>query len=225
MGLDMTADDNASTNLEEYALKPDEGNGTNTELSESRAARGPWMARFVLGVGLATYGPEGIFSCSVGLRRPGQMTASSTDVRPVDFQLVHEIRQLFDESAGEFFQDGTHSNFSRRLLRILRERGREAFQAIAEYLFSGKAKPDVASEALRWLADFNDPTTVTERWSILRNSLKDKSARVRDGAIVGFAAIDDPRASKLLLDARDSENIAELRVLIDQVVRQLERPR
>jgi hypothetical protein len=108
---------------------------------------------------------------------------------------------------------------------MLAMRGQAAFRAIAEYLFSGNAKPDVVSEGLRWLADFNDASTLTQRWAILQQTLKDRSPRVRDGAILGFAALDDPRARPLLVGARQLEQIAELRALIDQVVAQLERPR
>ena len=42
------------------------------------------------------------------------------------------------------------------MLRLVAEHGRAAFKAIAEYLYSGDASPDVASEALRWLADIGD---------------------------------------------------------------------
>jgi HEAT repeat protein len=114
-----------------------------------------------------------------------------------------------------------HSPFSRALLAIVARHGRTAFQAIAEYLFSGAANPDVTSEALRWLGDFEDPATLPQRWVILQRTLEDQSPRVRDGAILGFAALGDPRARPLLLEAQEAEQIAELRLLIDQVVKNL----
>jgi len=183
------------------------------------------MARIVLGIAMATTGPEG-FLPSLGFwRRDTVVAESSTLATEVNPHLVREIRDLFEQGACEFFQDGVESAFSRTLLRILKQHGRQAFEAIAEYLFSGKAKPDVASEALRRLADSSDASTLPNRWSILRHSLNDRSPRVRDGAILGFAAIDDPRAKKLLLEARNAEQISELRALIDQVISQLERER
>jgi hypothetical protein len=107
----------------------------------------------------------------------------------------------------------------------MEEHGQDAFRAIAQYVFSGSAKPDVVSEALRWLADFNDPSTLSQRWAILQRTLNNPSPQVRDGAILGFAALDDPAARPLLLNARNWEQIAELRALIDQVVAQLGRAR
>lgn len=51
--------------------------------------------------------------------------------------------------------------------------------------------------------------------------LRDPSPRVRDGAVLGFATLDDPRARPFLYEARDSENVDELRRLIEKVVEQL----
>jgi len=157
-----------------------------------------------------------------GRKRYEAATESGTLAVECDPELVDQIRELFEQGASEFFQDGVHSAFSRTLLATLAQHGRAAFHAISEYLFSGDAKPDVVSEALRWLADFNDPATLAQRWSILQRTLRDRSSRVRDGAIVGFAALDDPRARPLLLEARNVEQIAELRRLIDKVVEQVD---
>jgi hypothetical protein len=79
----------------------------------------------------------------------------------------------------------------------------------------------VASEALRWIADIDDQTTFLQRWDLLQHSLYNESARVRDGAILAFANMNDPRASKILAQARTMEPVAELRKLIDQVIGQL----
>jgi len=114
-----------------------------------------------------------------------------------------------------------YSHFSGSLFAVIAQRGRAAFRAIAEYLFSGSGNADVVSEALRWLADFDDPATLPQRWAILQRTLQDSSPRVRDGAILGFAALDDPRARSLLLQTQEVEPVPELRRLIKQVVDQL----
>jgi len=208
----------ASTNPPEGTLRADQWNRIHT-------GAGTLMARIVLGAAMAATGPDGFLS-PLGRRRNDQIIAeSSTLAHEANPYLVQEIRKLFEQGAHEFFQDGVESNFSRKLLAILRHYGREAFQAIAEYLSSESTQPDVTSEALRWVADYNDKTTFNNRWNILHSSLYSSSPRVRDGAILGFAAIDDPRAIKLLREAKTSERIAELRVLIDHVVMQLERHR
>ena len=219
-----------STSPEEAPPRTDEGVsiGLPADVVGVRLARpGMFIAGLVVSAGLAAGGTLGAFSVAdLRRRRRDDVTAeSSTAAVEIDPLLLKEIRELFEQGASEFFHDGVHSNFSRTLLKTLAQHGQEAFRAIADYLFSGDAKPDVVSEALRWLADFNDASTLSQRWDILQRTLKDRSPRVRDGAILGFAALDDPRARPLLLEARNLEQIAELRALIDQVVAQLDRAR
>lgn len=155
-------------------------------------------------------------------RRKFQVSAdSNTSDVECSPELAQEVRALFEQGASEFFEDGMHSRFSRALLATLGKHGRGALVAIRQYVLSVNPKPDVVSEALRWLADFGDSTTLVERWAILQDALRDRSARVRDGAILGFAALDDPRAIPLLQQARGREQIAELRRLLDAAIEQL----
>ena len=196
------------------------------QVTGTSTSPGPFLARFVLSAVMATTGAEGYLPLGISRYRGGSHTiAHSSTVlnEEVDPALTLEIRRLFDEGAREFFRDGMQSNFSRSLLRLLHEHGPEAVVAIAEYLFSGNAKPDVASEALRWMSDIDDKSTFLDRWRILRQSLRDQSPRVRDGAILAFANINDPRAMSILAEAKTIEPVAELRSLIDQVIVQLER--
>jgi HEAT repeat protein len=156
------------------------------------------------------------------VRRRDEIAAeSSTADVERDPELLKQVEEVFKQGASEFFQDGMFSHFSRSLLSLLAQNGRAAFRAIAEYVFSGSGNADVISEALRWLADFDDPATLPQRWAILQRTLQDRSPRVRDGAILGFAALDDPRARPLLLQTQELEPIPELQRLIQQVVDQL----
>lgn len=220
----------ASTSPEESPPQTDEGaaTGLSADVMELRLARpGLVIAGLVLSAALSASGPGGgAFLGDWRRRRRDDVVAeSSTAAVEVDPLLLREVRELFEQGTSEFFHDGVHSNFSRTLLKMLAQHGQAAFRAIAHYLFSDGGKPDVVSEALRWLADFNDASTLSQRWAILQRKLKDSSSRVRDGAILGFAAIDDRRARPVLLEARNVEQMAELRALIDQVVAQLDRTR
>lgn len=155
--------------------------------------------------------------------RRHDLSADSSTIRlEVDQSLLQEVTQLFEEGASEIYHDGMYSKFSRGLLALLAQYGKLAVRAIAEYLLSEKAKPSVASEAARWLAEDRDVTTYLERWTILRKLLCNSSPVVRDGAILGFATLDDGRARDVLLKARQSEDVDDLRRLLDQVLNQLE---
>jgi HEAT repeat protein len=163
---------------------------------------------------------------SLDRRRPEEFLAdSSTAASFVDPALLRSVKSLFAKGASEVFYDGMESQFSRAFLEMLDVYGNSFLSAVSEYLFSDEGKPEVVSEALRWLADVGAPTTLSKRWSMLRHGLKSASPVVREGAILGFAALDDPRALDVLLEARNREHIKELRVLIEHVAARLSRPR
>ncbi|MCX6622639.1 MAG: HEAT repeat domain-containing protein [Acidobacteria bacterium] len=183
-----------------------------------------FVAGLVLTFALGASGALGVTSTALLGRRRNDVTAeSSTAASEVDPQMLREVRDLFDLGASEFFCDGVYSQFSRSLLRLLAQHGKDAIRAIADYVFSGNPRPDVVSEALRWLSDLDDRETSSQRWAILQRTLRDPSPRVRDGAILGFAALNDTRALPVLLEAKNLEQIEELRALIEQVILQLER--
>jgi hypothetical protein len=183
------------------------------------------LAAVVLSAALAagTAPPPFVYSYS---RRHDDLPAeSSTREAEIDPCLLQSVRDLFEKGASEFFHDGMDSKFSRTLLNLLGSNGTAALAAIAEYLYQDEGNPEVVSEALRWLAEFGGPETLLKRWSILRHSLKSQSPAIRDGAILGFATLDDPSACSLLLEAENSEGLRELRSLIERVITRLERPR
>jgi hypothetical protein len=196
---------------------------TRHERGASDSRSGLFLAGLVLFAALTTAGvsgtaPTGIYS---NRRRDEIATESSTAEVERDPALLQQVESVFAQGASEFFEDGMSSNFSRSLMAFVAQYRRAAFQAITEYVFSGDGNTDVISEALRWLADFDDPATLTQRWALLQRTLQDRSPRVRDGAILGFAALDDPRARSLLSQTQNSESIPELRRLIRQVINQL----
>ena len=192
-------------------------------IQSSRRAK--WLAAIVLGAAMAT-GPVPSSVTHPYSRRRGEFPAESSSLAAaIDAVLLQNVKDLFEKGAAEFFQDGMDSNFSRSLLSLLGSRGADALSAIAEYLSWNEGNPEVVSEALRWVAEFGGPETLPKRWFILRRGLKSRSPVVRDGAILGFAALDDLRARSILLEARESEQIRELQLLIDRVAARLEHRR
>jgi len=190
-----------------------------------------FIATLVLAAGLAAGAAPAPFTNPYAFRREASEPDSSTiaayltPVRYVDPFLFLRVKNLFNEGAAEFFQDGMESGFSRSLLDLLQTRGASALAAISEYLSSRAAHPQVVSEALRWLADFGGTETLGKRWEILRQGLVSPSPVVRDGAILGFASLDDPRAKAVLQAARSVETVRALQQLLEQVIARLARHR
>lgn len=181
------------------------------------------MAGYVVTAALSIPAVSGAILPAAGTwrRRDEIYAESATSESECDPELLTEVRDLFERGASEFFQDGMHSEFSRALLLLIGQQGRPAIRAIAEYASSRSPKADVMSEALRWIAEVKDPSTLLDRWYVLQRGIKSASPKVRDGAIVGFASLDDPRARTVLEEAKRSEQIAELRRLMEQVIDQL----
>jgi len=227
MSLHQIVEETAATDREINSAT-DQGQAAATaKQRDSRSLAGTrpglLMAGFVVAAALTTTSPNRPFpDVYTGTRRHDTLSESETAGTECDPELVREVRELFEQGASEFFEDGMRSSFSRSLLWFLSRHGRMGFRAIAEYLGADSSNPDVVSEALRWMGDLKDSSTLLETWAVLRRSLKSSSPRVRDGAILGFAALDDPRARPLLLDTRNAEPIGELRRLIDIVIDQLD---
>jgi hypothetical protein len=154
-------------------------------------------------------------------RRCGIVTSAESALTSVDQALAEEMRLILARGASEFFEDGMESNFARELLNSVMEYGNAAIDAISEYLSSAAANSDVGSETLRRLAEVEDRRILASRWALLQRSLRNRSSRIRDGAILGFAALDDRRALELLRSAEREETVPELRRLIQKVIEQL----
>lgn len=137
-----------------------------------------------------------------------------------------EIRQkaaaLFAAALDQHFEDGMESEFSNALITLIERRGETAVNAVAHCLTSETVNEDAAAEALRWLGRMDHVATYHARLELLERNLFSASARVRDGAALGLAAMDDPHAISYLQQAMQREKHAALRDDLKQVLAQLE---
>ncbi|MGE0363257.1 MAG: HEAT repeat domain-containing protein [Vicinamibacterales bacterium] len=225
MTIQLVEDTAATIDEPEAVLQCDDSSSSTAPEARSAKQMQPGMlvAALLVAATLTAGGATGVsgFRPYFAPRRLEEWTDSATGETECSPELTQEVRDLFALGSSEFFEDGLHSRFSRALLMMLSLHGRAAVLAIRRYVQSADPKPDVVSEALRWLADIADPTSLPERWALLQDALNDGSPRVRDGAILGFAALDDPRALPMLRLAREHEPIDELRRLLSQVMTQL----
>lgn len=201
---------------------PTELQGASGLVSSSTATgmrTGRLLVNAFLAAALSTGSP--IYEIIAASRRTEEDAESSTRLPECDPALFREVEDLFENGADEFFQDGITSNFSRSLLRLVGIHGRAAVAAVSRYLISTRGRPSVASEALRSLAEYQDPRLLDQTWELLRQSVWHPSPIVRDGAIMGFASIDDPAAALVLLNALRTEPVAELRKLMQLVIDQV----
>jgi hypothetical protein len=129
---------------------------------------------------------------------------------------------LFAAATDQYFEDGMESEFSNALITLVQQHGEDAIKAVAHFITSEIINNEVAAEALRWLGRMDHAPTSRARLWLLERSLSCASARVRDGAALGLAAMDDPHAITYLEQAIQKEKHAALRDDLKQVLAQLE---
>ena len=147
---------------------------------------------------------------------------NSTAQQEVHKDLNQKMLTLLEAAKEQNFEDGMESEFSKELIDLVKEYGVDAIAALAHLIIVEKVNPEVASEALRWLGPIDHPASYRRRLWLLERSLRCSSARVRDGATLGLAFLDDPPMITYLRQAIQQEKIAELRADMAQVLAQLE---
>jgi len=147
---------------------------------------------------------------------------ASTELCEPSEALYSKIETVFWTAKGEFFEDGMESTFSHQLNYSVKRYGGDALEVITCLIVYEKVDPEVAGEALRWLGRINHAETYEYRRWLLERSLSLSSTRVRDGAILGLASMDDKHAVPYLKFAVEKEQCFELREDMELVLKQLE---
>jgi len=154
--------------------------------------------------------------------QPDVWLENFTTHQGVHKDLNQKMLALFEAAKEQNFEDGMESEFSKELIDLVKESGVGAIAALAHLIIEEKVNPEVASEALRWLGRINHPASYPRRLWLLERSLRCSSARVRDGATLGLAFLDDPHARTYLRQVIQQEKIPELRADMERVLAQLE---
>jgi hypothetical protein len=122
---------------------------------------------------------------------------------------------------GVLFEDGVETTFSLKLLEAIRSGGNEFIHAVENYVMSGRADDYVAAEAFRWIGAIDDEKTKEARWRLLIMAFQYPSMTLRDGALMGLAAMNDRRALPYLskgLTVRENEPLRrDIAALINQL--------
>lgn len=154
--------------------------------------------------------------------KPAERLVSSTAPEDRHEGFDQRIRTLFKTAKEESFEDGMESQFSKALMDLVKKYGNAAVGVISQLIIDEMVHDEVASEALRWLGRINHPLSYRARLQLLERSLSCSSARVRDGAALGLASLDDPHAMTYLKQAIERERHAALKDDMKQVLTQLE---
>ncbi len=147
---------------------------------------------------------------------------TSTQPRKTSNLLSSRIKSIFWAARGEVFEDGMDSAFSRELNSIIKEYGDDAIDVVTGLIVYQRVNLEVAGEALRWLGRIEDLESYNFRRWLLEHCLGLSSTRVKDGATLGLASMDDRHAIPYLKKAIQEEQCTELKADMEQVLEQLE---
>jgi hypothetical protein len=136
--------------------------------------------------------------------------------------LYETLLNLFTTARQEDFEDGVHTGFSRELVRLIEIVGTPAISVITSIINKEKVNPAVSAEALKWISHIDQPRSYAFRLWLLEKSLQSSSSRIRDAALIGIAAADDPHSIPAIKDAIRRETCQELREDLNQVLSQLD---
>lgn len=228
------ADKNAETQFEtrstDLELHSDSGSvfviefkSEHPELSPSLRQR---LGRLLRHWGTSTEMPEFVPSSfilhpSVVFKETGILPGSATVPYDPPQELKERFDYLFALAKEEVFEDGMESEFSRSLVTLIEKYQDAALEVLTELIIGGNMNPEIASEALRWIGHIENPVTHRARLKLLEHGLFSPSARIRDGAILGLASMDDPRAMRSLEQAIEDEEVPELHDDMMDVLEQL----
>jgi hypothetical protein len=166
--------------------------------------------------------PASVSGSRTATPAPVTLSDAQTGFDAFDADSVQGLQTMFREAREYRFEDGMESPFSAELSALVEHDGNRAVQALAGLLIGELIDAEVAAEALRWLGLINDPETAdTRRW-LLERCLWLSSARVRDGALLGLAFMDEADSLPSLMRAMQREVVPELRDDMQQVIAQLE---
>jgi hypothetical protein len=153
---------------------------------------------------------------------PEEPSENATGLHDRPPELTESVKCLLMAAADEIFEDGMESEFSKGLIGLIKKHGNDAIAELAYFVVYEKASAEATAEALRWLGLMDHLPSYHWRLWLLERSLGSRSGRIRDGAVLGLAFLDDPAAIPYLRQAVDREPVKELRADMEQVLAQLE---
>jgi hypothetical protein len=151
-----------------------------------------------------------------------KLVDASTERYELSDVLYSKIENIFWIAKGEIFEDGMESSFSRELISFVERYGNTVLESITCLIVYERVDPEVSGEALRWLGRIEHAESYKYRRWLLERSLSLSSTRVRDGAILGLASLDDKHAIPYLKLAIGKEQCFELKADMELVLEQLE---
>ena len=158
-------------------------------------------------------------SATIEIRPAYIQNSTAEQIAPEIFEIADS---LFKSAKHEIFEYGVESEFSKELGNFIRKFGHIAIETIQWMTFQKDLDQDVSLEVLRTLGRIEHSLSYIERLQLLQMGLFAPSAQIRNGAALGLAYLDDPRAIPSIKQALEREKASWLRKYFQKVLDQLE---
>lgn len=148
--------------------------------------------------------------------------STATISKTIILSIQEQFRTLFENAKYSIFEDGVETDFSRQLMYWVAPYNEAAIATLDNLIIGDQVNMEVAAEALRWIGKINNPDSKLSRRRFLEKCLlKCRYGRVRDGALLGLASMDDPASIDIVRKAIEQEVIPELKDDLKQLFSQL----
>lgn len=145
--------------------------------------------------------------------------SSSTSVSNEDSRIALEA--VFGLAAGENFEDGIETEFSRRLEVFIKYHGKIGISLLQSAMSEERFREQYIAEALLWIGDIEHENTKDARRLLLERALDSESVFIRDAAVSGLSYLGDLKSIRRLSKAQEGESSQAVRINIEAVLRYL----
>ncbi len=150
-----------------------------------------------------------------------ELKSSSTSVLGEDLLAKYTMGSVFELAAGEDFEDGVETEFSRQLEKFVKDYGNVGIFSTRSAILKERFPEPYIAEALLWLGDMEHERTKNGRRLLLENALDSKSVFIRDAAVSGLSYLGDPKSIDRLSEALTEEPSQGIRTNIKTVLKYL----
>lgn len=128
------------------------------------------------------------------------------------------LDEIFSLAEGEDFENGVETRFSLEIGRFIVACGFEGVVELRRAVEQDLYRETYLAEALVWIGELDDDSTVYERRALLENACGSESASLRDAAVTGISYLGAAESKARLERMLDLEHVRGVRAHIEAVL-------
>ena len=147
---------------------------------------------------------------------------NSTTLYPRSRDIDDELLETLSLAHLDDLEHSEETEFAKKVLGFIDHYHSYAVDALSDYIEANPSKTDLAHEVLRLVGQSEDSPSQVERRQLLERNLLSHSPRIRYGAILGLAYMNDPNSVHQVKRVLEQEKTKVLRKILNQLLDQLQ---